>query len=149
MNVVSKHIYVCRLSSDVALSVNNSHNRFRDTRIFSRNFRFLFFTAFQGTTVKPCDVRYIRGWGDDPGCLGDKQKPLTKSQYCRVVSGNMLAVRSVRALFGTLCLFHVFRTVQDDIYFCTTLLFCVGCQRVVRCNNYSEYHCVYHFMEKY
>jgi len=45
LNVVNKHIYVCRLSSDVALSVNNSHNRFRDTRTFSRNFRFLFFTA--------------------------------------------------------------------------------------------------------
>ena len=26
LNFVNKHIYVCRLSSDVALSVNNSHN---------------------------------------------------------------------------------------------------------------------------
>ena len=39
LNVVNKHIYVCRLSSDAALSVNNSHNRFRDVRNFSRNFR--------------------------------------------------------------------------------------------------------------
>ena len=45
LNVVNKHIYVCRLTSDVALSVNNSHNRFRGTRNFSRNFRFLFFAA--------------------------------------------------------------------------------------------------------
>ena len=46
LNVVNKHIYVCRLSSDMALSVNNSHNRFRDTRNVSiGTFAFFLFTA--------------------------------------------------------------------------------------------------------
>ena len=46
LNVMNKHIYVCRLRSDVALSINNSHNRFSDTRNFSRNFRLLFYYSY-------------------------------------------------------------------------------------------------------